>query len=85
MSRSNNQSHPIARNKNARRPRPDRKRKHKPYGFHTTKYSKFYEAFKKNKWSLDCQEYWDSSNVSNKTKGRREGKKEIERQINEIT
>lgn len=83
MSRSRHQSHPIARGKNARNPRPNRNRKHKPFGFHKSSFN-YLETFKKKGWSLDCQERWECTNISNKSKGRREGKEEIKRQLNEI-
>ena len=81
MSRSKHQSHPIARGKNARRPKPNRKRKHRPLGLHSSKYN--FETFKSLGWGLDSAEKWACSDISNKSKGRQEGKKEIERQLNE--
>ena len=32
-------------------------------------------------WTLDTQERWACSNISSKAKGRREGKDEIEKQL----
>ncbi len=66
------------RNKN---PRPDRNRKHKPYGFHSSKYD--YKDFKRNGWSPDCEEMRAMGEVSSKAKGRRSGKLEIDKQLDE--
>lgn len=63
-------------------PSPNRHRKHKPYGFHKTDYN--YEAMKKLGWSLDSEEMSRSSDISSRAKGRREGKEEIEKQLEEI-
>lgn len=79
MSRSKKQYHQAHVGKKARRPRPERKRKHKPYGLHKSQYS--WEFAKKMGWTLDTQERWACSNISSKAKGRREGKDEIEKQL----
>ena len=83
MSRSKHQSHPISRGKTARNPRFDRKRKHKPYGLHKSSFT-YLEIFRKRGWGLDSQEKWECTNISSKAKGRREGKDEIKRQLNEL-
>ena len=83
MSRSRHQTHGMrCSKKSLRNPRPDRNRKHKPYGLHRTRY--IYEILvKKHHWSLDSQEYADTASVQNKAMARREGKKIINEQLNE--
>ena len=82
MSRSYHQHHPGRINKKARRPIPERKRKHKPYGMKTTRFPA--EIFVKNHhWTMDAGERWEAANISNKAKARREGKEEIDRQLEE--
>lgn len=82
MSRSFHQSHPAHVGKKARRPRPERKRKHRPYGLHSSKFNK--EFAEKKGWLLDTQERWESSDISNKAKARREGKEDIQKELEEI-
>lgn len=79
MSRSYHQSHQAHVGKKARRPRPERNRKHKPYGLHTTSFNK--EVSEKMGWILDTQERWESSDISNKAKARQEAKKQIEKEL----
>ena len=62
-------------------PSPNRHRKHRPYGFHKTGYD--YDTMKKLGWSLDSDEMSKASDVSSRAKGRREGKEEIEKQLEE--
>ena len=81
MSRSKHQSHGAHVGTRASTPRPERNRKHKPYGLTRTRFD--YSFFKKMGWLLDSVERWKCSNISNKAKGRREGKIEIERQLEE--
>lgn len=82
MSRTLNETHPAHVGKRSRRPKPERKRKHRPYGLHRVRYS--YEWFKEKGWALDTDERWKCSDVGSKAKGRREGKKEINRQMNDF-
>ena len=82
MSRSYHQSHPAHVGKRARRPRPERKRKHQPYGIHRNRYD--YEWFKKQGWGLDSDERWECSNIATKAKARREGREEIERELEDM-
>ena len=84
MSRSYHQSHPISRSKNKRNPKSNRKRKHKPYGLHFQYSKKYLKYLEKQGYSLDVRERYDCTDVSNKNKARREGKKEIRTQIDEI-
>jgi hypothetical protein len=77
MSRSRHQHHRV-RGK-GKYPRIDRNRKHKPYGLHKNKYS--YEVFKKLGWDPDTNERSAMGDIQNKAKAHREGKKEIEEQL----
>lgn len=82
MSRSYHQSHPGRINKKARRPRAGRNRKHRPYGLKRTGFPA--EIFMNHgHWTMDAGERWESANISNKAKARREGKQEIDRQLEE--
>lgn len=82
MSRSYHQHHPAHVGKRARKPRPERARKHKPYGYKTSRYENWLkDMLKKYSWFLDSQERWQASDVQNKSMARREGKEEIERQL----
>lgn len=84
MSRSYNQFHEAHVGKRNRKPRPERKRKHNPYGYKKTRYEEFLKQMRnKHGWGLDSKERWQASDVQNKAMARREGKQEIERQLND--
>ena len=69
---------PVDRNRNKNGvSNPNRRRKHLPYGYHT---SKFHSEYKD--W-FDCQERHEAANCQNKSAARQEGKREIEKQLNE--
>lgn len=73
------QNHAFSRGKKGKNATttPKRRRKHLPYGYHCSKFLSEYKDW------FDARDRVEAANCQNKGSARQEGKREIERQLNE--